>query len=103
MSYRTVLVRSAIALAFAAVASPASADEVYDAPAISDVELGRITGAYLPWSTSLSAGQLNTFQDDIARSDFRLFGSINGIIMDNWWAGSGAELLSVTSVSANPQ
>lgn len=79
-------------IAAAIVAQPAFGQGPFGAPAVDDAALASTRGTYRPPS-SLTISQLLRFQDDTARRDFALAGSVSSIEMDNWWATTGTTLI----------
>ncbi|SFP85803.1 hypothetical protein SAMN04488241_1096 [Sphingomonas rubra] len=73
-----------------ASASPAA----FDVAPLSDASLDIVRGTFLP-----DQRQYYAIRDAFGRDDLRFSAGIGALLMDNWWAGQGAELIASTVIS----
>lgn len=75
---------------------------MFDAPPVDDAALGAIRGTFAPSYFTLTVAQHSTIQDNVARNDFRFFGTVGSVVMDNWWATDGADLIAASAGRGQP-
>ena len=84
------------------LATAGSAQPPYLETPVSDPTLAEVRGTFSPSGFALTLAQLQQIQDNAARDDFRFMASANNVVMDTWWATSGADLIAASVAAQQP-